>query len=344
VGAAAPVIPDRYPFPPTEHPSWALWHAPRARWTSENGAPRHYGGLTVTPKPHKVDLELLDRGQNKRHLALRGVALDKVQMLVPYIFRDWLTGEAYNTSADLDVPAACQSSLHTAWRLLAGEAVRIHRLQSPDSPEALASTTDWNINVLDEFLRTTSREERNTTEANISPFRNKAFMSAFLPFWVRSYPNPKRDERGVIPMEPILDLLGLDADAADTVPMSSLDLLKDILQYSIDHPATGSFKGAYEQFARDLHHIKGRCLFVSEQGRIGHCPYGTKPGDSLVALQGARLASVLRPRPDVEIDDSMGGHGWMLIGEAMIPAWMDGQYVAPKVGGKEQMDGVYVLV
>ena len=100
----------------------------------------------------------------------------------------------------------------------------------------------------------------------------------------------------------------------------------------------------YRRFLLQLHHTFGRCFFISKNGFIELCPYGTREGDRLVALQGARLASVLRAQKSITVEHSMGGSCWAFLGEAFVHAWMDGRYVQERLGSKREMDELYVLI
>lgn len=96
-----------------------------------------------------------------------------------------------------------------------------------------------------------------------------------------------------------------------------------------------------------LHHILGKCFFVSKEGRIGLCPYGTKKGDVLAALQGARMAAVLRPRAHPrDGHHSLNGQSerrWAFIGQGFVQDWMDGKFVDGLLGPDGTMPDVFVL-
>lgn len=99
-----------------------------------------------------------------------------------------------------------------------------------------------------------------------------------------------------------------------------------------------------------LHHTLGQCFFVSKEGRIGLCPYGTKKGDVLVALQGARMPAVLRPRARLahqqERNHSLDGQNerrWAFVGQGFVQDWMDGRFVDGLLEPEGAMPDIFVL-
>lgn len=66
-----------------------------------------------------------------------------------------------------------------------------------------------------------------------------------------------------------------------------------------------------------------KCFFVTDDGRPGFCPPGTRAGDAVVVLCGGRAPCILRPLAAVEGNEPQ----WLFIGECYIHKSMDGRRV-----------------
>lgn len=64
-------------------------------------------------------------------------------------------------------------------------------------------------------------------------------------------------------------------------------------------------------------------LCVTENGRLGLTPYGTKAGDSVAVVMGCGIPLILR---STEIDGGYTGLFW-LVGEAYVYGIMEGEAV-----------------
>lgn len=63
VGLGVPIIPEGHPLPPSDHPTWALWHSTKEDWTSELQWELGPSG-SIIKGTGEVDMKLLDSNDN----------------------------------------------------------------------------------------------------------------------------------------------------------------------------------------------------------------------------------------------------------------------------------------
>lgn len=322
-------LPADYEFPPRGYPTWALWHACKEGWAADVSKPTRYDGNSVT-KSDFIDVPLLDCDPDPVHLALYGRVLDEVDKVIPTVPTDRTANVAF-----VPTPSTTRT-LHTVWQ----QVLEDFKIRSSDSDggqkdhSAYGTDADLFDGFLhavccDKFLRIARNNQKAldrgpTTRAYLAEY--DTIMEGFVSYWLQGLPDdPDAQGRSLI-----------DGDLPAAVKTIGHRLIKD-------HNVSVSGKSA-GQFQYALHHMLGRCFFITRRGSIGLGPVGTQPGDRLVALRGARLASVLRTRDGEIIDRSVSGLGWLYIGEADVPAWMDGRFTREEVEKGKGLDEVYILV
>ena len=76
----------------------------------------------------------------------------------------------------------------------------------------------------------------------------------------------------------------------------------------------------YRSF-RQIHALRGRRLYIINSGAFGLCPKTTQVGDFVVFLFGSQVPIVLRLIPSL--------HVWVVVGEAYVPGYMNGEIFDP---------------
>jgi hypothetical protein len=317
------VLPKNYDYPPPSHPTWAVWHACREVWDVIH-LPRHRD-RSIT-KSLFLDATLLDIDPNPLHLPLCGLDLDEVDRVIQTPSTEFTDNIAF-------VPTPrTPRILHTVWRQVK-EALGYPGFDPDDGqnrPCAYATEDD----LFDQFLyivmwgsQNFGDEEHRLDQDLVQRTRlskDASVMENFVSGWLRGTANDPDAQR-----KSLLDS-GLPPDAMQTC-------------HRLIEAGKVSELSAIECSLR-LRQVLGRCFFITKKGFIGLGPVGTRSGDRLVALRGARLASVLRCQDDQEIEWSMNGLGWVYVGEGYVHAWMDGGFVEQMVANGQDLDELYVLV
>lgn len=335
VGPDAPIVLPAHIFPPREHPTWALWHAPRAPWTSEVGYYPIYPDHAIAGSS-TIDIALLDSDPDPAHLPLRGIYLDEIQTVLPFVFRDHPNNEAFRT--DTTPPSLTTCSLHIIWDTLMRD-FQFRKVSPEMTDQSLSPYVDDTV-LFDNFLLTIICDKQLPSERyglhlppadRVRPSQDEELMHRFAAHWFLSHPDIKTKARHA---EQII--------RSSLLPISVVKLCDKLIPHMLQANEIIKYKRGFEWW---LHHTLGRCFFISKRGHIGLCPFGARPGDRLVALWGARLASVLRPKDDDSaIEQSVDGKGWMFVGEAFVQAWMDGRFVTEMSGKGKRPEEIYVLV
>lgn len=137
---------------------------------------------------------------------------------------------------------------------------------------------------------------------------------SFEAFWrTLVYNRDPRDSRHEAPAPPYLALsFGYWFLLAKflATPSRKWDLAGKYYQTQLLKPLTEPFARAYDDF------LGSRDLFVSNKGRIGWAPYGTKAGDKVGQFWGNRIPFIAR--------DADGGHHEYL-GSCYFHGLMDGE-------------------
>lgn len=350
VGDDAAIVTSTYEFPPTQHPSWALWHAPREHWTNEISYPHH--GTISKLRSLALDIALLDCDENFSHLLLGGNYLDEVEKVLPYVFRDHHDKTASAFRTDASPPKLIRCSLHQIWDTI----LENFQLRERSQDQTRSSPYNTVTELFDDFLLNAtclgyfSNNDNGLDPApadNAPPHQDDRVMRAFSAYWLLTHPDVppdflEPDRKETIHFNP------------DRLPEEVQEVCHRILRQagcedglSLEHTHDKIFEEQYRSYYRfcsSLRHTLGRCFFISKRGYLGLCPYGTRPGDRLVALHGARLASVLRRDEDRVIDHSAEGKGWTFVGEAHVHEWLDGPFVEEMVGEEGTDREAYVLV
>lgn len=397
VGPDAAVLPPNA-FPSNErdqeqkHPTWALWYVPRCNWTDEACEHTLYPQARVSP-PSKIDMRLLNDQVQPHLLPVRGLELDEVDTVLPYVFQSHETGRVFKT--DEGSPVTCAGNIALIWEEIVKSVQRVCTSQKDARNDESSSFSDAeDAEIFDRFLLTIICDKflpedryglQLRPEDRARPSLDEAIMTPFLAFW--SIYCVQECECGKTPLEhrylrPVSVPLGV---RLSNLPRANRSFYRRLLEQKFctvdsiesreddEHKLVSLPQVDCKRGTRDLlrgyptiytpdmagprgvptwlHHTLGRCFFVSKKGQIGLCPYGTKEGDRLVALQGARMASVLRPRPEPLVrmrDEQRSTHedhaGWAFVGEAFVQAWMDGRFVDEKLGPEGKMEDIFVLV
>jgi hypothetical protein len=319
------LIPAYYDYPPQNHPTWAVWHACKEVWALN--PPTNHLDRSIT-KSLFLDMTLLDIDPNPLHLPLCGLDMDEVDRVIKIP-----SAERSDNIAFVPTPST-PYVLNTVWRQLK-EALRYPGFDPDDGqnyPCAYATEDD----LFDQFLYTVICDPKSSNVGDeehgldqvlaqrTRPSKDATVMELFFSGWLQNSADDPDAQR-----KSLLDS-GLPPDAMQTC-------------HRLIEAGKVSWASAL-LCSMCLQRVLGRCFFITKKGFIGLGPIGTRSGDRLVALRGARLASVLRCQDDQEIEWSMHGIGWMYVGEGYVHAWMDGSFVEQMVANGQDLDELYVLV
>ena len=273
-------------------------------------------------------MTLLDIDPNPLHLPLSGLDLDEVERVIQTPSTERSDNIAFVPT--LSTPGV----LRIVWRQLK-EALRYSGLDPDDSrkcPCAYATEVD----LFDQFLYTVmyahnsqkvGHEEHGLDQDLAQRTRlskDATIMEMFVSGWLRETAGDADAQR-----KSLLDS-GLPPD-----DMQTCHHLIEAGRVSVGSALLCSWC---------MRHVLGHCFFITKKGFIGLGPVGTRSGDRLVALRGARSASVLRCQDDQGIEWSVNGLFWMYVGEGYVHAWMDGGFVEQMVTNGQDLDELYVLV
>lgn len=179
-----------------DHPTWALWFVPRLEWTDEVGEHAFYGQAIITShKGTGIDMTLLNDEEQPHLLPLRGLQLDEVDVVIPYVFQSHETGRAFRL--DEDPPVLCACSIATIWEQILYSVQGIRGSQRDTGSIGTRSLSDMQISRLfDDFLLTIICDkflpgegyglglERND---RIRPSQDENIMAPLLAFWSIAY-------------------------------------------------------------------------------------------------------------------------------------------------------------
>ena len=149
IGSDCPMVTKDYPFPPAQHPAWVLWPAARQSWTAETG----YGPIHrrhAISSLCEIDIDILDIDHIPGQLPLRGIELDEIRTVVPFVFKDYKASEAI--PIDREPPHICQYSLHVIWRTILEELQRLHSALQTLDVSGSEHDSDANAKLFDNFL------------------------------------------------------------------------------------------------------------------------------------------------------------------------------------------------
>jgi hypothetical protein len=323
------VVPENYDYPPQSHPTWAVWHACKEVWALN--PPTSRLPLSIT-KSLFLDVTLLDIDPNPLHLPLCGLDLDEVDRVI-----QTPSTERSDNIAFVPTPST-PFVLHTVWRQLK-EALQYPSFD-PDDGQKCPCAYATEDHLFDQFLYTVmcgpnapkvSYEEHGPDQdlaQRTRLSRDAKVMEMFVSGWLQK-PGEKPIDDPDAQRKILLDS-GLPPDAIQTC-------------HRLIEAGRVSMASAMHWSLR-LQHVLGHSFFITKKGFLGLGPVGTRSGDRLVALRGARLASVLRCQDDQEIQWSIKGPGWIYVGEGYVHAWMDGRFVEQMVANGQDLDELYVLV
>ena len=365
-----PRIPSDYVFPPHNHPTWSLWHAHKELWMQLIGAEIPWynnlscvdGSLLFARKSTemwfsnasritKVDTGLLSTfGQSNEstRLPLRGIELDTVLMVFPFCLRD----PRQNLAFIGDATKTTLGTIHMLWDMIF-IGVKAH-LANPSAETSQVSQEYANLDangqahLFDEFLLTMFCDkplyqirDLNDSDSYLEASRDKDLMHEFLHYWLSTYPDLTSQKCAHRRFYFDASLPPLQTT---NLPQVVLDAWQDMIPELTE--CDKDCRIMHKEYAAEmLHHTAGNWLFMSKSGRLGLCPYGTKVGDKLVALWGAKHASVLRADSSgSDIAGSVEGKGWMFVGEAMVHRWLGGQYIKELLEHRKVKEKVWVLV
>lgn len=334
------ILPADYIFPPPEYPTWALWHACKPDWTADVAHPEQYLDRSVFDElrdpsidkglgdPRILDPSIVDCDPDALHLAVSGKWLDEIGTVV----RISSGNSAYK--AALVPTMTTKQPLQKMWHYV----LQVYRAQTsdPELHKNMAKIYESEDDLFEKFLCSTCCDavltnvglERHglcadeSTRLRIS--EDDGLMIPVMSYWLDySLARSRELEQALIDA----DLPPIARTTCERLIASNRLSERDAMQFNAS-----------------LHHLLGQCFFITRKGYLGLGPVGTRPGDPLVALRGARLACVLRSRGDETIDWSVERSGWMLVGMGYVYAWMDGSFVQAMVKDVDGIDDLYVLV
>ncbi|KAK8000042.1 hypothetical protein PG990_012642 [Apiospora arundinis] len=304
--------------PPSDHPSWALWHAEHPE-SAKTALFRLIQPLSACQIP--IDVKLLDQPADSAMLSLRGVYIDHIKS-VQWPFKRWNFSESdirqfnYHTQP----PASVEDGIPIAWAAVLG------------AVQGMGEENAQQIKV------------KFPKELQI-PLIPVAFIEALI--CRRFKQRFKLDGTD----ESIIDLVGslsglklgdgsIPGDSGDSCvsPAKSVEAGSDIEAMShfaahwaqsrcdpemrwIPEPAAGVFRklakhGNSRKFTEMCEFAEGRCFFQAKNGPFGLCPQDTRPDDIVVTLSGGRTPYVLRQLHG-EGDTTQSQH-WELVGECYV--------------------------
>lgn len=275
------------------HPTWALWPHMKEKW--KRGNLLHHAHLQ-TEKLGDVDTTLLDNCSNILTLPLRGLRLAEIEQVL------WPPVQFINT-LDYGIQG------WTGWCVggdFAGE----------DLVGRQAAAQFWTL------VKNAYQERREMRD-------DEEVFEMFLETFLCLSPSPAPDAPKVWQRPDVAERLAAYWVQATTDPDMALLPPRIRQQLTEALPAEDALERA-QDFAEMAHESSGRRFFVTETGRLGLCPLGTRSTDVVVALLGGRVPYVLR-RDDADgiQGDGVGGE-WTFVGECYINGMMDGTHVKAK--------------
>lgn len=169
------------------HPTWALWFVPRSDWTDELGQHNLYGQATITSHT-RIDMTLLNDEEQPHLLPLRGLQLDEVEVVLPYVFQSHETGRAFRI--DENPPVLCACSIATIWEQILHS---VQRVRASQQDSEVGSFSHMQASKLfDDFLLTIICDkhlpkdrygldlERDT---RVRPTEDENIMAPLLAYW-----------------------------------------------------------------------------------------------------------------------------------------------------------------
>ncbi|KAK7962398.1 uncharacterized protein PG986_003223 [Apiospora aurea] len=308
--------------PPSEHPSWALWHAEHPV-SAKTALFRLEQTLPVCQIP--IDIKILDQPADSSTLSLRGIYIEHIKS-VQWPFKRWNFSESdirqfnYHTQP----PTSLHDGVPVAWAALLGAVQGI----GEGSPEQV--------------------KIKFPKELQIPPYPSgKSIMQAFAETLIcrRFKERFKFDGSD----EPLTDLVGSlgnlkleetekSSDSTTTTSAKVADEGSDVEALShfaahwahsqcdpdikwLPEPAAGILRklakhGNSRKFTEMCEFAEGRCFFQTAKGAFGLCPQESQAGDIVVSLSGGRTPYVLRPS---RIEDGVvQKQDWVLVGECYL--------------------------
>ncbi|KAK7985062.1 heterokaryon incompatibility protein-domain-containing protein [Apiospora saccharicola] len=309
--------------PPSEHPSWALWHAEHPV-SAKTALFRLGQTLPVCQVP--IDVEILDKPVHSSVLSLRGIYIDRVTS-VQWPFKRWNFSESdirqfnYHTQP----PTSLNDGIPIAWASLLGAVQGI----GEGNPEQV--------------------KIKFPAEIQIPPYPSgKSLLQAFIEALIcrRFKARFKFDgtDESLTDLVNSLSNLKLevtetpDSEATTATPAKGVDEGSDVDAMShfaahwacsqcdpdmkwLPEPAAGVLRklakhGNSRNFTEMCEFAEGRCFFQTAKGAFGLCPQETQLDDIVVSLSGGRTPYVLRQSPTE--DGTAQKQHWTLIGECYV--------------------------
>ncbi|KAK8132740.1 heterokaryon incompatibility protein-domain-containing protein [Apiospora kogelbergensis] len=310
--------------PPSDHPSWALWHAEHPV-SAKTALFRLDQPLPACQIP--IDIKILDQPVDSSMLSLRGVYIDQIKS-VQWPFKRWNFSEHdirqfnYHTQP----PTSLDDGVPIAWAALLG------------AVQGMGECDTQQVKV------------KFPKELQIPPYPSgKSLMQAFIEALIcrRFKQRFKLDGSDEFMTDLISSLSALkledvkeqgDSHDSNPTPAKGVEAGSDIEAMShfaahwaqsrcdpemkwIPEPAAGVFRklvkhGDSRKFTEMCEFAEGRCFFQTKKGAFGLCPQETQPDDIVVSLSGGRTPYVLR---QLKVGDSTAQkYHWVLVGECYV--------------------------
>ncbi|KAF2705763.1 HET-domain-containing protein [Pleomassaria siparia CBS 279.74] len=303
-----------YDVPPTEHPSWALWHSGKSKWASELlGFSTSYhasGDTQVLSKPSPLsDKEALQ-------LKLGGIRLGTISSIKPFFWNgnDDEICEVFNRLFDA-------SGARRIWNNPVSSGLQLNE-ENWDDIDKHFSAHYGDGESDNGGSEHPSYDGAGTSDPAASDDESETLEAA----------HSGDEQSGTTNITRVSDD---EAEMSDDINSGEDDMPigSDSTQISNDY-AEAFEAGSESEMVPDFPCLDD-CLFTMSNDSVGLCPAGTRVGDVLVVLFGGSVPYILRDRTED------GEKRWQFVGECYAQGIMDGSALD---GSLEKNEEEFVLV